>query len=134
MRVRAEIPGAPAAVRSARRLVTTTLEEWGLPHLVEYSALLVSEVVTNAVLHARSDVEVEISRADDVVRISVLDGAARPPERRRHGLHAGTGRGLGLLDAIALRWGTDPAELPFRKAVWFELPVDADRLAVFAAE
>ena len=125
-----EIPGAPAAVRSARRLVTTTLEEWGLPHLVEYAALLVSEVVTNAVLHARSDVEVEIRCVDEVVRVSVLDGATRPPERRRHGLHAGTGRGLGMVEALSLRWGSEAADLPFRKAVWFELPVDPARLAV----
>ena len=128
VRVRAEIPGAPAAVRAARRLLATTLEEWGLPHLVEHGTLLVSELVTNAILHARSDVAVEVRRDPEVVRVLVHDAAARPPERRRHGPQAVTGRGLGLVEALSLRWGTDPAELPWRKSVWFELPVDEARL------
>ena len=124
MRVRAELAGEPLSVRDARRLVARTLREWELDHLEESATLLVSEVVTNAVLHARTALCIELERRGDVVRVTVADGSSRRPERRRHGLSAGTGRGLGLLATLAVEWGSGPAEDPWRKDVWFELPVD----------
>lgn len=124
VRVRVELLGDPVSVRQARRLVTDTLREWELTHLDESATLLVSEVVTNAVLHARTDLVLELRLDDTVLRVLVTDGAQREPERRRHGLQAGTGRGLGLLQALSSRWGSEPASDPWRKTVWFELPVD----------
>jgi hypothetical protein len=123
-RVQAELAGAPPSARDARRLVARTLRDWGLEHLVDSASLLVSEVVTNAVLHARTPLCLEIVRRGPAVRVSVADGSPRPPERRHHGRQAATGRGLGLLSVVASDWGSGTADDPWRKDVWFELPVD----------
>ncbi len=123
-RVQVELPNAPASVSSARRVVARALREWSLPHLHDTAALLTSELVTNAVLHAGTDLRVEVQRDGAVVRVTVYDGSPQQARRRRHGVHAGTGRGLGLLATLSTDWGSEPSAPPYRKAVWFELPVD----------
>ena len=122
--MRAELLGEPVSVPKARRLVARTLQDWDLPHLEESAELLVSEVVTNAVLHARTNLAVELRLDADVVRVTVSDGSDRQPQRRRHGLNAGTGRGLGLLSTLATDWGSERGKHPWQKDVWFELPTD----------
>jgi hypothetical protein len=124
LRIQAELAGEPPSARDARRLVVDALRGWGLDHLVDAGALLVSEVVTNAVLHARTPLALEVERRGAVVRVTVSDGSPRPPQRRRHGPGAGTGRGLGLLAVVATDWGSGPATNPWKKDVWFELPLD----------
>lgn len=124
LQIRLELPGAPASVRSARRLVAEALRSWELEHLEEPAVLLTSELVTNSVLHARTKLAVEVGRTAEVVRVVVRDGSRRRPLQRRHDVTAATGRGLGLLDAVAWRWGCEDAPPPYAKAVWFELPVD----------
>ena len=124
LQIRLELPGAPTSARSARRLVVDALRGWGLEHLEESAVLLVSELVTNSVLHARTALAVEVERTAQVVRVVVRDGSRRRPRQRRHDVTAATGRGLGLLNAVAWRWGCDDAPPPYAKAVWFELPVD----------
>ena len=121
------LPPGPAGVSAARRRVLAALDGWGLQGLDDTAALLVSELVTNAVLHARGDVEVRVERRADAVRVTVLDRSARRPVRRRHGLEAGTGRGLGLVDTLSSDWGVaDPTD-GWAKGVWFELPTDPAR-------
>ena len=124
VRVQAELAVTPPSAREARQLVTRTLREWDLEHLVDAAALLVSEVVTNAVLHARTPLALELERRDGCVRVIVSDGSPRQPQRRRPGPEAGTGRGLGLLAVLSTDWGSGPAEDPWQKDVWFELPTD----------
>ena len=129
MRIRAELFGEPANARDARRLVIGALQEWGLTHLEDSAALLVSEVVTNAVLHARTGLAVEVERRGDAVRVTVSDGSPRQPQRRHHDLDSGTGRGLALRTALARDWGSADGTAPWRKDVWFELPTDPDQLS-----
>lgn len=126
--VRQELVGEPTSARDARRLVAHTVREWDLPHLEETAVLLVSEVVTNAVLHARTSLAVEVARRGDAVRVTVSDRSSANPRRRHAGVQAGTGRGLGLLAVMATDWGTGPADDPWRKDVWFELPIDPAQL------
>jgi anti-sigma regulatory factor (Ser/Thr protein kinase) len=123
-RVRLELSAEPRSVREARGLVRTALSGWDLDHLETSAVLLVSELATNVVLHARTDFVVEAEQRGDVVRVSITDGSANGPARRRHGVQAGTGRGLGLVATLATDWGTATAEHPWAKTVWFELPVD----------
>lgn len=87
---------------------------------VETLLLLVSEVVTNAVLHARSHIRMDVLPMPDVVRVEVHD--ASPIEPRVHHFHltSGTGRGLRMLEQLARRWGVD-AEPGGGKVVWFEV-------------
>lgn len=87
---------------------------------VDTLVLLVSEVVTNAVLHARSDIRLDIQPAGELVRVEVHDGS--PVEPRVHHFHltSGTGRGLRMLEQLARRWGVE-SDPTGGKVVWFEV-------------
>jgi anti-sigma regulatory factor (Ser/Thr protein kinase) len=113
-------PDHTAAVR-ARRFVRDTLLEWGLDDSVGDAELLVSELVTNAVLHARSGARVDIEQVGDEIRIAVCDDSDSVPRVRHYGPDAVTGRGMLLVDRIASRWGVD--RLDTGKCVWFEVAV-----------
>ena len=109
----------PASAAVARRFVDETLGGWGCAALVDASRLLISELVTNAVLHARTDIEVVVRLVRTGVRVEVHDGSASAPVVRRYDDEAMTGRGLSLVDELARRWGVDRTD--GGKAVWFEL-------------
>jgi anti-sigma regulatory factor (Ser/Thr protein kinase) len=100
--------------------VADVLKGWGhSPSLLEDAKLVVSELATNAVIHACSPFSVEIRPAGSSIRLSVRDGSrARPSLRRDDGL-AVSGRGLRLIDALAADWGVEIAQ--DGKAVWAEL-------------
>ena len=128
VRVQFELLGEPISVGEARRLVVRTLLEWDLPHLEEVATLLVSEVVTNAVLHARTGLALELRLQGPVLRITVSDGSPRQPLRRHNSLESSTGRGIGLVETLANEWGTGPGHEPWQKDVWFELAAEPGRL------
>ena len=93
------------AVGAGRRLVAGALSEWDLEELSYTATLLTSEVLTNAVLHARTPIVLTVERtAPALVTISVQDGSVHVPRRRQHGKEATTGRGLLLLDQLAQSW------------------------------
>lgn len=85
--------------------------------LVESAILLVDELVANAVLHARSPVEVRARLDAARLHVEVADGSPQPPRLREPDVG---GRGLRIVDALASAWGVTPAEGD-GKAVWFEL-------------
>ncbi|HEY0396818.1 MAG TPA: MEDS domain-containing protein [Acidimicrobiia bacterium] len=92
----------------ARRFVTETLEAWGRPELVADAVVISSELVTNAVLHAGTDVALTISRrSDGAIRLAVRDENPAAPRGRRAAVSAGSGRGLSLVAAISSSWGAD---------------------------
>ena len=86
---------------------------------VDAASLLVSELVTNAIVHARTDVELRLMADDRMLRAEVSDGNPTFPSPRRPMGLAGTGRGLLLMDDLASRWGVSPTGAG--KTVWFEL-------------
>ena len=94
------------------------------PPMTETALLLVSEVVTNAVVHGSGRPQLDIDVRPDVLRVTVTDEASGLPQVRRDTtvLSAG-GRGLQLVEALSARWGTDP-HVPDGKSVWFELDHD----------
>lgn len=116
------LPPSPESVGAARRAVRRTLESWGLAGLADTAVLLVSELATNVLLHARSEFSVRVDRRGSVVRVTVVDASVRQPARRRYGLDAGTGRGLALVETLSSAWGVESADGPWCKGVWFELP------------
>ena len=85
------------------------------------AALLTSELVTNAVLHAATPMCVTLHLLPDRIRVDVADGSTSPPALKEYGLDAATGRGLTLFNTLASNWGVQPVE--GGKIVWFELPV-----------
>ena len=111
--------GTSQGPRLARRFVAETLQTWRLVDLVDDAALVVSELATNAVVHACSDFTVALSRHADGVRIAVADSSGDSPQPRYPGWMASGGRGLRVVDTIASRTGHDFVD--GGKVVWAEL-------------
>ena len=117
LEIRRTFPPVPSSVREARQFVTESLADTGVDAWA--ARLLVSELATNAVVHANTDYEVRIGSRDATVRIEVVNDApefvvaAREPSED-------SGRGIATVDAVASDWGTDIQ--PDKKVVWFELP------------
>lgn len=117
--VHEHFPQTRVAPGEARRFVAQTLREWGRLDLVDDASLVVTELATNAVLHARSEFEVTLARIGGVVRISVQDGSCTAPVVRQADPSATSGRGMFLVAALTTRWGCDLG--PDGKLVWAEL-------------
>ncbi|WP_078610958.1 MULTISPECIES: ElyC/SanA/YdcF family protein [Streptomyces] len=109
-----------SAVR-ARQLVTTALSAWGLHHLVDPGALIISELVSNAVQHSGRDVMrvIVIRPEDDRVRLAVSDKSRSKPTPQQPGNNRETGRGLLIIEAVAHEWGVDYRR--WGKVVWVDL-------------
>lgn len=116
-----ELPCDLKSVTVARHFVRDSLLEWGLPQLADDGQLGVSELVANAVRHARTSIELTIE-LDGGVRLAVRD---RHPELRRPSLgtqvdaFAENGRGLQLVAAISQDWGISARG--DGKVIWFVL-------------
>jgi anti-sigma regulatory factor (Ser/Thr protein kinase) len=119
------LPPDPRSPRHAREFVGSLLERWGLPDLHDRAALITSELVTNAVLHAGTPVTVTVAvdGSRSVLRITVRDGSSVEPRQVDSGELATTGRGLSMVDQSADAFGVEPTSEG--KAVWVELPLDA---------
>lgn len=128
--VRADFPAEPASAGQARRFVDATLRSWKCDGIVETATLLISELVSNAILHAGTTIRVVIRLGDEQVRVEVQDGSALPPSRKHYSSMATTGRGLVLVEELSDRWGV--ATAPTGKSVWFELsrPARSNRRGV----
>lgn len=120
-----EVTAAPQSARAARRFVQAQLDEWGLSVDDDGVVLMVSELVTNAGLHANSAATVRLVDQGDCLRIEVTDASTTPVQVRSHRTGAETGRGLRIVDALAARWGVDAAA--DGKTVWFEVVVQPAR-------
>lgn len=81
--------------------------------------MLVSELVTNVVLHAGTDIDLRCCTFSDAARFEVRDGSTVLPGIRHYHVASATGRGIGLVDAIATRWGANPEQ--HGKVVWFQI-------------
>ncbi|WP_322501616.1 SpoIIE family protein phosphatase [Streptomyces rochei] len=115
----------PAEVGRARAAVREQLHDWGLPHLADTAELLVSEVVTNAVRHARArPVDLRLVRADTLL-CEVDDDDHDLPALRGAGPDDETGRGLRVVSALAREWGASRGRTG--KTVWFELTLPRRR-------
>lgn len=119
---RAALPLAalPASVAQARRFVRLRLDALAVPEPpLEDAVLLTSELVTNALLHAGSDLEVRLQTDPHRVRVEVHDGGQRLPLAATAAPDATSGRGLLLVRQLANDWGVDRAASG--KSVWFEI-------------
>lgn len=104
-----ELDGHAASVPSARRAVQGWLRDRGHPAaVVDRVGLLVTELVDNAVRHARPPLRLRAAVDGAGVRVEVADGDPRLPAASRPAADALSGRGLWLVSRLADRWGAHP--------------------------
>ena len=126
---RREFPPNPETAAAAREFVHDTLLTWGVPDPFDDVILLVSELVTNAVIHAESPLEVTVRRAEGSTEVMVTDSAPERAVPQAGPLAVDTspstseersgGLGLALASAIASSWGVSYGRND--KAVWFRI-------------
>jgi anti-sigma regulatory factor (Ser/Thr protein kinase) len=120
---RLRLPPEPISARMARMLVADACRAWGLPQLVGAGQLVVSELVTNGVEHARTELLVTVARRGRGLYVAVRDGNPGPPP-----LVTPTsvdaectdedGRGFSIVQQVATAWGTVPTHDGAGKLVW----------------
>lgn len=117
------LPHEASSAGRARRTVAdlvTPIE----PDLAELGVLLVSELVTNAILHAGTSIGLRVRGTTGWLRVEVSDGSTRQPHICDYSADATTGRGLDLVEALATGWGTETTANG--KVVWFEVGTHPD--------
>lgn len=114
------LPRDTASASVARAWVATMCTRWGCERELDQIMLVVSELVTNAVLHARSGCTLRLSRRGDAVRVDVVDGGEGSPDPYQPDENAEHGRGLYLISAMSSAWGVEPITSG-GKSVWAEL-------------
>lgn len=126
------LPPDASSSRTARHWVSSRLVELRLEPLADAVELLTSEIVTNALLHAGTEMVLRLEPADGGVQVEVSDGSRVPPSRRRYSSTATTGRGVAVLDDLADEWGWNAD--PTGKTVWFRVLRPRDVWSVFDVE
>ena len=116
------LPAEAGSARTARTFVSSTLSDWDCSNVEDTVILLVSELVTNAVLHARSPLTIRLDLNGTELRVAVADRSPVVPRPRRYSLDAATGRGLGLVELMSSSWGCTPGS--DGKEIWFILATD----------
>ncbi|MFJ7134928.1 SpoIIE family protein phosphatase [Streptomyces fungicidicus] len=109
----------PQAVGHARRFTRRTLRSWGVTADMDAALLVVSELVTNALVHTEGQVRLDITLVNDRLRLAVADASPRTPAKPTSiGWGATGGRGILLVEAVSAAWGTLPVS--GGKQVWAE--------------
>src|SRR5579859_7781198 len=115
-----ELPLRPDAPLVARRLLAEAMAECGhTKEMLDQATLVISELVTNAVIHARTPVAVAIRSDSTRVRVAVHDFDPTAPVETERGPSTGLGMGLYLVDSLAVDWGIQPTA--DGKTIWAEL-------------
>ncbi|MGW4204020.1 ATP-binding SpoIIE family protein phosphatase [Streptomyces sp. NPDC004726] len=115
----------PERIASARQTVRELLHDWADPEQIDSAVLMVSEMVTNVLVHTDGNAllvaEITCDRATPGrhLRVQVTDASDELPHKRSPGELASSGRGLVLMEMLADAWGVDPKGEG--KSIWFEL-------------
>ena len=122
LRAQFELPPSPESAGAGRRAVFQVLSSWDVPpETVDDTVLIVSELVTNAVIHAPAEppLGLELSVDQGVLRVALSDASPEHPRLRSPSGQDEGGRGIGILDSLASRWGVIARR--GGKALWFEI-------------
>lgn len=125
LRVRQRLEPTVQAPGEARELVTSACWEWGVPDTAAPARLVSSELVTNAVRHAGTSIDLTVTLREQYLRLSVRDGAAEMARMQTPTESDDHGRGLLIVDTVAASWGSVP--MGKGKAVWAALRVKPAR-------
>jgi anti-sigma regulatory factor (Ser/Thr protein kinase) len=115
-----ELEMTPDGPRSARAFLSDALLAWDQEGHADTAALLVSELVTNAIVHGRSAVQLRVAMLESTIRVEVNDRSVQAPSLVESSPSEPGGYGLPLVDSLADQWGYEmiPGD---GKRVWFEL-------------
>lgn len=114
------LPAEASSPRRARLFVDEVLHRWRRDGAIERMALIASELVTNAVRHARTDVVVHLEARDASIYLEVIDGAEGRPRFIEYEGGVPAGLGLPIVEALASSWGTTGRD-GGGKGVWAEV-------------
>ena len=118
-RVARILPSEGASVAEARRMLAGLLEGTGLEAVVDDAQMAVTELVTNAMVHAGSEIHLAAAVTGSGLRVEVGDASPHLPVRRDYAPMSATGRGLAIVDEVVTRWNS--FALGGGKVVWFEI-------------
>ena len=121
--VKVDLPPEPRSATRARQLTREQLATACPEEAVEVAALLVTELVSNAILHARTDIVLIVDVGPGRVVLRVRDGSDIAPVARGYGPEAATGRGIALVEQLASEWGVDRSD--HGKEVWCRIDFEA---------
>jgi anti-sigma regulatory factor (Ser/Thr protein kinase) len=122
-------PAELQSVGAARRFLRATLREWNNDAYDYAAPLVLTELATNATLHARTPYTVLLRLELTYLVVEVLDSSPRLPQARHYATDSATGRGITLVDSFSDTWGTTPT--PDGKVVWAHVrPDDPTAFAV----
>ena len=106
--VRRSLEPDPRSAGAAREVVTTACDQWGMSSVSASATLVVSELVTNALPHAGSDVGLSVARWGSRLRVAVRDASSERPQPQPVEASRPRGRGLLLVATLADAWGVLP--------------------------
>ena len=120
------VPARPGSVPATRAFLVNLLKGWDITgDTIDDAALLVTELVTNAIEHGAGTVAIEVCIVDDVLHVAVSDHGQWVPRRVDADPEAEDGRGLWLVEAVSSEWGRTRRDSGDGKTVWFDLRVVA---------
>lgn len=110
----------PSEAERARRVIADACRGLGRD-TVATAQLLAAELFTNALHHGEGDIYMEVQRLPGELRVDMADGSPTHPRVKAMNLEDVRGRGMMILEALAVRWGVDPLPNGQGKTVWFVL-------------
>ena len=114
------LPAHSSSPRRARQFVDEVLHRWQRDGAIDRLALIASELVTNAVRHAQTEITIELSAEEGALHLEVFDRGAGRPVFLDHDPDQPGGLGLPIVEALASSWGMRPRE-GGGKGVWAEV-------------
>jgi CheY-like chemotaxis protein len=118
------LPNDISSASRARAFVEERCQSWGMGAIVDDAVLIVSELVTNAVVHAESAAELRLVAGEGTLRVEVVDQGGLAPDPQLAGDDDEHGRGLLLVTVLSAAWGTE-ARADGGKVVWADLALAA---------
>lgn len=110
----------PSEAERARRAIADACRGLGRD-TVATAQLLASELFANALHHGDGDIYMAVQRLPGELRVDMADGSPKHPRVKAMDLGDVRGRGMMILEALAVRWGVDPQPDGQGKTVWFVL-------------
>jgi anti-sigma regulatory factor (Ser/Thr protein kinase) len=114
------LPPLSSSSARARALVAETVHSMGRDDLADDAATIVSELVANAVMHARTDLLLTVASTGTGLRLAVHDGSSLMPHYTGNNETATSGRGLLIIDQLSAEWGVEP-RAEGGKVIWVEI-------------